>query len=68
MESTDRQLKDIELRSEKVRKLLSGIPKSLEYWGIAIIMIILIALILALYLLPYPYSTGESIIRHFLSF
>lgn len=55
---------DTELRSEKVRRLLGGIPPSLVRWGIAIIAIILIGLLAAVCLLPYPYSNGESILRH----
>jgi len=55
----------IELRSEKVRKLIGDIPPSLVRWGIAIIAIVAAALIAAACLLPYPYSDGESILRHF---
>lgn len=55
----------IELRSEKVRQLIGEIPPSLVRWGIAIIAIVFIALIAAVCLLPYPYSNGESILRHF---
>lgn len=56
----------IELRSEKVRQLIGEIPPSLVLWGIAIIAIVFIALIAAVCLLPYPYSNGESILRHFI--
>ncbi|MFG6428165.1 hypothetical protein EEL34_12980 [Muribaculaceae bacterium Isolate-039 (Harlan)] len=56
----------IELRSEKVRQLIGEIPPSLVRWGIAIIAIVFIALIAAVCLLPYPYSNGESILRHFI--
>lgn len=56
----------IELRSEKVRQLIGEIPPSLVRWGIAIIAIVFIALIAAVCLLPYPYSNGESILKHFL--
>lgn len=56
----------IELRSEKVRQLIGEIPPSLVRWGIAIIAIVFIALIAAVCLLPYPYSNGESILRHIL--
>lgn len=57
----------IELRSEKVRQLIGEIPPSLVRWGIAIIAIVFIALIAAVCLLPYPYSNGESIMRHFIN-
>lgn len=56
----------IELRSEKARQILGEIPPSLACWGIAIIAIVLILLIVAACLLPYPYSNGESIIIHIL--
>lgn len=56
----------IELRSEKVRRLIDDIPPVLVRWGIAIIGVITAALLLAVCLLPYPYSGGESIIRHLL--
>ncbi|WP_297071994.1 hypothetical protein [uncultured Duncaniella sp.] len=56
----------IELRSEKVRQLICEIPPSLVRWGIAVIAIVFIALIASLCLLPYPYSNGESILRHFI--
>lgn len=35
-------------------------------WGTAIITIVFIALLAAVCLLPYPYSNGESILRHFI--
>ncbi len=64
---TDKPTHDrIELRSEKVRQLIGEIPPSLVRWGIAIIAIVFIALIAAVCLLPYPYSDGESILRHLL--
>lgn len=56
----------IELRSEKVRKLLGEIPPSLVRWGTAIIVIVFLALLAAVCLLPYPYSNGESILKHFI--
>lgn len=55
-----------ELRSEKVRQLLGEIPPALVRWGIAVIAIVFIALIAAICLLPYPYSEGETILRHFI--
>ena len=57
---------NIELRSEKVRELLGEIPPSLVRWGTAIIAIVFIGLVAAVCLLPYPYSNGESILRHFI--
>lgn len=54
----------IELRSEKVRKLIGTIPPTLVYSGIAIITIIFVMLILAVLLIPYPYGAGETIFQH----
>lgn len=56
----------IELRSEKVRKLIGEIPPSLVRWGTAIIAIVFLGLLTAVCLLPYPYSNGESILQHFI--
>lgn len=56
----------IETRSEKVRKLLGDKPSRLIRWGTVIITIIFILLIAAVSLLPYPYSSGETIIEHLL--
>lgn len=66
MDITNNTNDKIELRSEKVRKLIGEIPPSLVRWGIAIIAIVFIALLVAICLLPYPYSNGESILRHFI--
>ncbi len=66
MKKEDNTHDRIELRSEKVRKLIGEIPPSLVRWGTAIIVIIFIALLAAVCLLPYPYSNGESILRHFI--
>lgn len=57
----------IELRSEKVRKLIGEIPPSLVRWGAAIIAIVFLALLAALCVLPYPYSPGETILHHLLN-
>ena len=54
----------MELRSEKVREILGEIPSSLMRWGLLIIAVICIAIILVVCLVPYPYSDGESILRH----
>lgn len=55
---------DINLRSEKVRRLIGEIPPAIARWGTIVILLIFAALIAALCLLPYPYSSGESILRH----
>ena len=62
MDTNNNTLDKIELRSEKVRKLLGEIPQSLVRWGMVIMLVIFIALLALVCLLPYPYSNGESII------
>ena len=66
METTNNAHDKIELRSEKVRKLIGEIPPSLVRWGTVIIAIVFIALLAVVCLLPYPYSNGESILQHFI--
>ncbi len=64
---TDKPTHDkIELRSEKARRMIGEIPPSIARWGIAIIATVFTALLAAVCLLPYPYSNGESILKHFL--
>lgn len=64
MDTDNNTLDKIELRSEKVRKLLGEIPPSLVRWGLVIMFAIFVALLAVVCLLPYPYSNGESIIEH----
>lgn len=61
----DRPHDRIELRSEKVRKILGEIPPSLIRWGNVILTVVFLALLAGICLLPYPYSDGESILQHF---
>lgn len=56
----------IELRPESARRVIEEIPPALVRWGAATIALILLAIIAALCLFPYPYSSGESLLRHFL--
>ncbi len=56
----------ISLRSEKSRRLIGDIPGSLAIWGSGLIIFFFAALILAVCLIPYPYSEGESILKHLL--
>lgn len=44
----------IELRSEKVRNIIGEVPPSLVRYGTVIVMLILLALFLAAYFIPYP--------------
>ena len=64
---TKRKNNDIELRSEKVQKLLGEVPYSLVRWGTVVIVAIFLILLLVLCFMPYPYSNGESIMLHLLS-
>ncbi len=66
MDTSNNTHDKIELRSEKVRKLIGEIPPSLVRWGTAVIAIVFLALLTAVCLLPYPYSHGESILQHLL--
>lgn len=54
----------IELRSEKVRNIIGAIPSVLVRWGIAVIVIIFVLLILAIFLVPYPYGEDKTIFQH----
>ena len=56
----------LELRSEKVRKLIGKIPHALIWWGMVTIIVICLVLILVVCFVPYPYSNGESILHHLL--
>lgn len=64
MESSNNNHYKIEIRSEKVRKLIGEIPPALVRWGTAIIALIFIALFVSVCFLSYPYSNGESILQH----
>lgn len=57
----------MEVHSEKVRKLLGEMPRSLTVWGSAVIAAVFIGLLAAVCLLPYPYSSGESILEHIIN-
>lgn len=55
---------NIELRSEKVRNVISKVPPRLVSLGTVLITVIVLALALAFYKIPYPISieaTGEVI-------
>lgn len=58
------KISNIELRSEKVRNLLGGIPPALVRYGTVIIVAIFLMLLLIVCFMPYPYSNGESILQH----
>ena len=58
----------IELRSDRVRKVIGEVPTTIVRIGFLINIIVLLALVLAISLIPYPYSGGESILQHVLAF
>ena len=62
-----RQTDLIELRGEKEPRHIGEIPRSLTRWNLIVTLFFLLALFLAAALIPYPYSGGESILRHLLS-
>lgn len=64
MNPSDKTHDRIELRSEKVRKILGDIPPSLIRWGTVILTVVFLGLLAIVCLLPYPYSDGESILQH----
>lgn len=64
MEQKEKESDNIELRSEKVRNVISKVPPRLVSLGAVIITIIVLALAVAFYKIPYPISieaTGEVI-------
>ncbi len=58
----------IELRSEKVRRLIGAIPSPLTRWATAVNIIIILGIVLALLLVQYPDGSGETILRHLTQF
>ena len=64
MEQKEKELDNIELRSEKVRNVIGKVPPRLVSLGTVIITIIVLALAVAFYKIPYPISieaNGEVI-------
>ena len=56
MEQKERESDNIELRSEKVRNVIGKVPPRLVSLGTIIITIIVLALAVAFYKIPYPIS------------
>jgi len=54
----------IELRSEKVRRIIGEIPPALVRWGIAIIVIVFAILLAVVLCVRFPYGHGETILEH----
>lgn len=55
----------IELRSEKVRKIIGDMPSGFLRHGITIITIVLILICLACYFIPY--ENGQNIIEYMMN-
>ena len=56
MEQKEKESDNIELRSEKVRNVIGKVPPRLVSLGTVIITIIVLALAVAFYKIPYPIS------------
>ena len=56
MEQKERESDNIELRSEKVRNIIGKVPPRLVTFGTVVFTIIVIALAVAFYKIPYPIS------------
>ena len=46
----------IELRSEKIKRIVGSMPKGVTRYGAAVIVVLYLALAVALFLTPYPYG------------
>lgn len=55
----------IELRSEKVRKIIGDMPSGFLRHGISIITIVLILICMACYFIPY--ENGQNIIEYMMN-
>lgn len=56
MEQKEKESDNIELRSEKVRNVIGKVPPRLVSLGTVVITIIVLALAVAFYKIPYPIS------------
>lgn len=54
----------IELRSEKIRKIIGTVPLTLLRFNFAIVVIIVVILMLVVFYVPYPYGEDETIFHH----
>lgn len=55
----------IELRSEKVRKIIGDMPSGFLRYGISIITIVLMLICMACYFIPY--ENGQNIIEYMMN-
>ena len=66
MEQKEKESDNIELRSEKVRNVIGKVPPRLVSLGTVIITVIVLALAVAFYKIPYPISieTNGEVVNH----
>ena len=66
MEQKEKELDNVELRSEKVRNVIGKVPPRLVSLGTVIITVIVLALAVAFYKIPYPISieTNGEVVNH----
>ena len=60
MEQNEKESDNIELRSEKVRNVIGKVPPRLVSLGTVVITIIVLALAVAFYKIPYPISIDAN--------
>ena len=60
MEQKEKETDNIELRSEKVRNVIGKVPPRLVSLGTVVITIIVLALAVAFYKIPYPISIDAN--------
>ena len=60
MEQKERELDNIELRSEKVRNVIGKVPPRLVSLGTVVITIIILVIAVAFYKIPYPISVEAN--------
>ena len=60
MEQKEKESENIELRSEKVRNVIGKVPPRLVSLGTVVITIIVLALAVAFYKIPYPIYKNEG--------
>ena len=66
MEKNEKDLDNIELRSEKVRNVIGKVPPRLVSLGTVIITVIVLVLAVAFYKIPYPISieANGEVVNH----
>lgn len=60
-----KKTEDLEVRSEKVRKVIGPIPDHIVNIGYFVVLLIILAIVCLVVLISFPYGNGESIIRYF---